>query len=30
MHWESTGIAPRILDSVTRWRWVVSLTPRPL
>jgi hypothetical protein len=26
----SGGIAPRILDSGTRWRWVVSFTPRPL
>jgi hypothetical protein len=24
------GIAPRILNLGTRWRWVVSLTPRPL
>jgi hypothetical protein len=24
------GIAPRILDLGTRWRWVVSFTPRPL
>jgi hypothetical protein len=24
------GIAPRILDLGTKWRWVVSLTPRPL
>jgi hypothetical protein len=24
------GIAPLILDLGTRWRWVVSLTPRPL
>jgi hypothetical protein len=23
-------MAPRILDRGTRWRWVVSLTPRPL
>jgi hypothetical protein len=28
-HW-SGGIAPRILNLGTRWRWVVSLTPRPL
>jgi hypothetical protein len=27
---ESGGIAPRILDLGTRWRWVVSFTPRPL
>jgi hypothetical protein len=26
----SGGIAPRILDLGTRWRWVVSFTPRPL
>jgi hypothetical protein len=26
----SRGIAPRILDLGTRWRWMVSLTPRPL
>jgi hypothetical protein len=25
----SGGIAPRILDLGTRWRWVVSFTPRP-
>jgi hypothetical protein len=24
------SIAPRILDLGTRWRWVVSFTPRPL
>jgi hypothetical protein len=23
-------IAPRIIDLGTRWRWVVSFTPRPL
>jgi hypothetical protein len=28
--WGSGGIAPRILNLVTRWRWVVSFTPRPL
>jgi hypothetical protein len=28
--WWSGGIAPRILNLVTRWRSVVSLTPRPL
>jgi hypothetical protein len=28
-YWGSGGIAPRILDLGTRWRWVVSLTPRP-
>jgi hypothetical protein len=27
---ECGGIAPRILDLGTRWRWVVSFTPRPL
>jgi hypothetical protein len=27
---ESGGIAPRILDLVTRWRRVVSFTPQPL
>jgi hypothetical protein len=27
---ESEGIAPRILDLGSRWRWVVSFTPRPL
>jgi hypothetical protein len=26
----SGGIAPRILVLGTRWRWVVSFTPRPL
>jgi hypothetical protein len=26
----SGGIAPRILDLVTKLRWVVSSTPRPL
>jgi hypothetical protein len=29
-YWRSGGIAPRILDLGTRWRWVVSFTPRPL
>jgi hypothetical protein len=29
-HWRSGGIAPRILDLGTRWRWVVGFTPRPL
>jgi hypothetical protein len=28
--WGSGCIAPRILDLGTRWRWVVSFTPRPL
>jgi hypothetical protein len=27
-YWRSEGIAPRILDLATRWRWVVSFTPR--
>jgi len=26
----SRGIAPYILDVSTRWRWMVSFTPRPL
>jgi len=25
----SGGLASRILDASTRWRWVVSFTPRP-
>jgi hypothetical protein len=29
-YWGSVDIAPRILDLGTRWRWVVSFTPRPL
>jgi hypothetical protein len=29
-YWGSGGIAPRILAIGSRWRWVVSLTPRPL
>jgi hypothetical protein len=29
-YWRSGGIAPRILDLGTRWRWVVSFTPRLL
>jgi hypothetical protein len=29
-YWGSGVIAPRILDLGTRWRWVVSFTPRPL
>jgi hypothetical protein len=29
-YWGSGGIAPRILDLGTRWRWVVRFTPRPL
>jgi hypothetical protein len=29
-YWGSGYIAPRSLDLGTRWRWVVSFTPRPL
>jgi hypothetical protein len=29
-YWGNGGIAPRILDLATRWRWVVGLTPQPL
>jgi hypothetical protein len=29
-YWRSGGITPCILDLGTRWRWVVSFTPRPL
>jgi hypothetical protein len=29
-YWENGGIAPRILDPGTRWRWVVSFMLRPL
>jgi hypothetical protein len=29
-YWGSGGIAPRILDPGTRWRLVVSFTPRRL
>jgi hypothetical protein len=29
-YWDSGGIAPRILNLGTRWRWVVRFTPRPL
>jgi hypothetical protein len=29
-YWGSGSIAPRIFYLGTRWRWVVSLTPRPL
>jgi hypothetical protein len=29
-YWGSGGIAPRILDLGTRWRSVISFTPRPL
>jgi hypothetical protein len=28
--WGSGGIAPRILDIKTRWKWVTIFTPRPL
>jgi hypothetical protein len=28
-YWGSGGKVPRILDLDTRWRWVVSFTPRP-
>jgi hypothetical protein len=28
-YWRSWSIAPRILNLGTRWRWVVSFTPRP-
>jgi len=30
MYWGSRRIAPRILNHDTRWRWVVSFTPRLL
>jgi hypothetical protein len=29
-YWGNGGMAPLILDLGTRWRWVVSFTPRPL
>jgi hypothetical protein len=29
-YWGTEGIAPRILNLGTRWRWVVSFAPRPL
>jgi hypothetical protein len=29
-YWGSAGIAPRILDLGSRWRWVVNFTPLPL
>jgi hypothetical protein len=29
-YWGSGGIAPRILHLGTRWRWVISFSPRPL
>jgi len=28
--WGSWGTAPRILNFVTRWRWAVNFTLRPL
>jgi len=28
--WGSGGIVPRIVNLGSRWRWVVSFTPRPL
>jgi hypothetical protein len=28
-YWESRGVSPRIFDLGTRWRLVVSITPRP-
>jgi hypothetical protein len=30
VYWGNGCIAPRILDLGTRWRWMVSFTPRPL
>jgi hypothetical protein len=29
-YWGSGGIASRIIDLDTSWRWAVSFTPRPL
>jgi len=29
-YWVSGGIDPLFLNLGTRWRWVVSFTPRPL
>jgi len=29
-YWWNEGIARRILNLATRWRWVVSFRPRPL
>jgi hypothetical protein len=29
-YWERGGIAPRILDLGTKWKWMASFTPRPL
>jgi hypothetical protein len=28
--WRGRGIAPRVLNLGSRWRWVVAITPRPL
>jgi hypothetical protein len=30
VYWGNGGIDPSILDLGTRWRWVISFTPRPL
>jgi hypothetical protein len=30
VYWGNEGIAPRILDLRTRWRWVVNFTPQLL
>jgi len=30
LQWESGGIAPCVLILGSRWRWVISFTPRPL
>jgi hypothetical protein len=29
-NWRSGGTAPHVLDLGTKWRWLVSFTPRPL
>jgi len=29
-YWKSGGIAPRLLDLDTRWRWVLNFKPRSL
>jgi hypothetical protein len=29
-YWGSGGVAPRIINLNTRWKWMVSFTPRPL
>jgi len=29
-YWGNESVAPRILEPGTRWRRVVSITPRPL